>query len=591
MSFSILTTSSINSLIENFRTAERNKLINPLDARKKRLTNLSSSYNTLSTKLASFLTTLNSLKQTGSDSLFASKSAVSSNDKILTAIASNSAVNGSFNARVLQLAKNDALVSSAFQKNDSFGAEGTHSFTIKTGDENGAVFYSSVDVELTDSETYATAMSKLRDAINSSKAVVKSEFVNGSENYTGGSSSIVVNLNGVETQINAGEAANYSELLDEIVNQINNISGITAKKVSDSNNPSNFRIELTVNDTSKYISISHLSGHNITDELGIGVDNLKSASGMVSASVFSPTSSNSQVTITARETGLDYRIREISDNSGSELLGLLNLNLGAERTEFNQSKNTAGYLFADITDANNLLNAKLNFNGISVQRNSNTIKDLVNGLTINLQSASAENEPDTNINVTADRAGIKSKIEEFISKFNDVYTYIRTKRSSSANNDRGVFHSDAQAAALLSFLSEAGYLQVSGLNSGDISYLAQIGITFKPLSGLSISDSTLLEQKILENTSQVETLFNSDSGIAASLYGKLNQYTGAEGFLTSSKNSLDNNILIINDRIDAAHKRINKSAEVLRKQYEVLQMQLASLLSVQNMFITGNSFF
>lgn len=592
MSISLLTTSSINSFVENFRIAERNKLIKPLDVRKNRYTSLSSSYETLRTKLASLLSSLSALKQSGTDSVFAAKAAVSSNNKTITAAASNDAITGSYNARVIQLAKNDTLVSSSFLKEASVDAAGIHSFLIKTGDGNGGTFFSNVEVELTGSETYSSVMNKLRDAINGHKAVVKSNYVNGNTVYAGGASSFTINLNGTETEFTIDTSGTYSDLFDEIVSQINEkAAGVTAVKVSDENNPSDYRIELTVNDSSKYISITHNSGFDLISELGIGVEKLKGASGMISASVFSPVSGSNQITLASKEAGLDLRINEISDNEGSGLLGLLNLNLGTVRTEFNQSENTAGYLFSDISGENNLLNAKFIFNGISIQRNSNKINDLVNGLTLTLHSVTSESDPDTNINITVDTAGIKSKIEDFIKRFNDIYTYIRTQRTAKSNGERGVFHSDVQASTILSIFSEIGYSPVTGLSGSDLSYLSQIGISFNPLTGLSISDTNLFEQRISENTSQAEALFNSANGIAASLYGKIEPYTGVEGFLAIAKASFENNILSLNDRIDAAQKRIDKSAAALRKHYEALQIQLASLLSVQNMFSTGNNFF
>lgn len=592
MSISLLTTSSINSFVENFRIAERNKLIKPLDVRKNRYTSLSSSYETLRTKLASLLSSLSALKQSGTDSVFAAKAAVSSNNKTITAAASNDAITGSYNARVIQLARNDTLVSSSFLKDASVDAAGIHSFLIKTGDGNGETFFSNVEVELTGSETYSSVMNKLRDAINGHKAVVKSNYVNGNTVYAGGASSFTINLNGTETEFTIDTSGTYSDLFDEIVSQINEkAAGVTAVKVSDENNPSDYRIELTVNDSSKYISITHNSGFDLISELGIGVEKLKGASGMISASVFSPVSGSNQITLASKEAGLDLRINEISDNEGSGLLGLLNLNLGTVRTEFNQSENTAGYLFSDISGENNLLNAKFIFNGISIQRNSNKINDLVNGLTLTLHSVTSESDPDTNINITVDTAGIKSKIEGFIKRFNDIYTYIRTQRTAKSNGERGVFHSDVQASAILSIFSEIGYTPVPGLSGSDLSYLSQIGISFNPLTGLSISDTNLFEQRISENTSQAEALFNSANGIAASLYGKIEPYTGVEGFLAIAKASFENNILSLNDRIDAAQKRIDKSAAALRKHYEALQIQLASLLSVQNMFSTGNNFF
>jgi flagellar hook-associated protein 2 len=257
-----------------------------------------------------------------------------------------------------------------------------------------------------------------------------------------------------------------------------------------------------------------------------------------------------------------------------------------------QTPNTAGFLYADISSENNQLNAKLNFNGISIQRSSNSISDLVSGVSFTLKSTMKESDSDVSIIVDKDVAAVKTKVEEFITKFNDVYSYIKSQ-SGINSGQRGVLWGDSSASSLLSTLNQINFHPVDGIPSGDLNTLSKIGISFNAKTGLSISDSAKFEQNVLEKTSEFEALFNSENGIANLLFTKINPYLGSAGMLANSQSSLTTNIKGIDDKIVSIEKRIDRSASVLRRQYEELQIQLATLLTTQSYFMptdTGSYF-
>ena len=578
----ILSTSYINSLIGDYTYNETDKLITPLTTRKTKYQSLSSTFGTLSTKLSSFKSVLAGLKATEDSSLFGYKSATSSATGFLTASAASNAAAGSYDIRVNQLAKADVAMSKDLTSTDLSSLSGTHNFVIKTGDGSTGEFVSNIEVSFDGTETNKEAMAKIRDAINNDKAVVTSDTKTASGSYSGGAASIKIDLNGTETIVSLTGGGTYEELIDEAVEQINsNVSGVTAEKVSDSGNVS---LKLTVNDSSKYISISSDSGFDIVSDLNIGVTKEKGASGIVNASLFSPLTTSSQLSITAKQTGLDYRITELSDSVGTSL-DFLGLNLGVSRPAFDQdqSPDTPGFLYSDITSAGNLLNSKISFNGLSIQRNSNLVSDLVEGVSFSLKSVMQAEDTNVSVTVNTDVSTIRSKVEGFVKSFNEVYTYIR-ENSKISSGQRGLFWGDSNTSAVLNILRSVSYSEVTGLPEGDLKYLSQLGITFDPSVGLKISDSSALEKKISENTSEVEAIFNSENGLANTLYNSLDPYTGSGGYLSNSISSFDQNAKYIDDRITASQKRIDKSAEILRNRYEQLQAQLAALLSFQSYF-------
>ncbi|MFZ2864982.1 MAG: flagellar filament capping protein FliD [Ignavibacteriaceae bacterium] len=575
MAYDLLTTSGINSLVNSYINSEKSNRISPLETRKTKYTKISNIYSGLLTKVDALKSKMNTLKATGTSSAFAAKKAVSSNTTAVTVSASQSAQRGNFSLRVNQLAKNDLVVSLDKNSNSfsSITAPGTYSFTIKSGDGEGGQFYSNISLNLTESDftngniTFDALSKKISKAINDDKAEVLSDSVSGSSISSG---TFKVNLNGTETTINYS-AGTYEEVIDSVISQLENISGLTAEKVADG---SNVKLKFTVTDSSKYISINSDTG-SLLSELGISVNKEKGASGVVSAASFYPAAGLSQISLTAKNSGSGFSIEEISDTSGN-ILSEFGLNLGTNRTAFVQNESgedTAGFVY-NLSS----LNAKINFNGLNIERYSNTISDLVTGVTINLKAVMSEDDTDVNIDVTNDVSSVKGKVEEFISAFNDIYTYIKTN-STSVDGVRGILLGDASASSLLNILSSTAYSPVSGLGSGTINSLSKMGITFNTNTGLSITDSSQLTNVLEDNILEVEQLFVSENGVASNLYNKLQPYTGSAGYLTTRKNSLDNNIESINDSITQAQSKIDKRAEALRMQYIQLQSQLSELFA------------
>ncbi len=580
MAFDNLTTSGINFLVNTYLNNEYEKKLTPLQARITKYNSLSSVYTSLLQKIDSFKSKLSNLKTTGSASPFSAKVASSSNTDFLTATASSGAEIGGFSLRIKQLAKNDLLISldKSSEAASSITSPGEYTFTIKSGDGEGGQFSSKVTVSLTASDFTNGIISnkklaeKISKAINEDKAVVLSNSMSGSTTSSG---SFKINIGGSETTINYS-AGSYESVIDSIVSQLNSTGGVAAEKIVDG---SNVRLRLTVTDSSKYISISGDNG-SLLNELGISVTKEKGASGLVTSTSFSPSSGLTQISLTSTQSGSGFKIEDISDTSGN-LLASFGLNLGTNRTAYVQNQtgeDTAGYVH-QLT----ALNSKFAFNGLEIERFSNTISDLVTGVTISLKSLMTEDDPDVTVNVNVDVKSIRSKIEEFITNFNDLYTYIKSN-SKTTEGKRGVLLGNSSASSLASILSTAAYSPVSGISSSEINTLSELGITFDTQNGLSISNSNQLDNAIASNSAQVEALFNSDSGLANTLYDKVKPYTGTGGYIDKLKSSLKTNVDYLNDSIESTKKRIEKSADILRQNYYQLQMQLASLLSSSGNF-------
>ncbi|MCX6169959.1 MAG: flagellar filament capping protein FliD [Ignavibacteriales bacterium] len=593
MAYDLLTTSGIDGLVTNYKNTEANNRLTPLTTRRTNYQTLDSAYTTINTKLTAFSSSLNSLASTDSTSTFSSMRATSSSAAFFSISATSTAVSNTSTVRVNQLAKNDLVLSQDLASDTAstvITEAGSHDFVITSGDGLGGTLTSKVTVTFSESDftngtiSNADVMTKIQTAINTDKAIVNSGSVAGDTETTEGS--FKLNLNGTETTINYS-AGTYSDVLDSVASQINALSGITAEKIADG--PDNFKLQITVTDTSKYISIGNDITGTLVNDLGIASPNTKeiSTSAVANASVFTPVSGYSQFSLTTDQSGFDYRIMSLDDSVGGSALASLGLNLGAARTSFEQISNdidTAGYAYASST-----LNAKLEYNGISIERNSNSISDLIPGSKIALNAVMQPTDPTVNISVTRDTTAVKTAINNFISKFNDLYTYLKTNLTSSTNGTtttRGSLTGDSTATTLQSFFSSLSTSTVSGIPTDQINTLYKLGIKFDITSGLSLADSTVLDSSLNNKPDQVAALFNSTNGIAKTFSTRIAPYLGSTGYIMTRKATFTSNIASITDTGTAIQAKIDKSAVLLRSRYIKMQQDLQTILYLQSDFAT-----
>lgn len=589
MAYNMLSTEGVNSFVNDWNASQTKKKIDPLEKKKKNWTDLQTAYSDISSKLSSLKGITYSLKQTGTSSAFLEKKASSSNVTFADITATSSAANSSNSIRVNQLAKSDTVISldqTATADSTTITTPGTHSMIITSGDGNGGVLTSKINVvfesaDFTDGKiSNKKVQEKIQSELTTNKAIVTSNVVTGSTTSAG---SFNIDLGGTITAINYSSGT-YSDVIDSIITQVNNINGVNAEKVVDGSNVS---IKFTVTNSSKYLSISgDTSG--LVSELNLSTSKLIGSSGLVNASVFSPSVGLSQLSVATKQSGDGYKLLSIADSNGGSALSAVGLNLGATRTSFAQ--NTSGTDVAGYLYNTNQLNAKIEFNGLTVERNSNTISDLITGATINLKSLMQTTDTTVNLSINSNADGIIEKVQDFLKKFNEIYLFLKEK-SKSTKDGRGILVSDSTSDTLLSLLTNTSTRSVPGLNTNDINSLTKLGITFAIEEGIKVSDAARLEKSIKEKPELVEAVFNSTNGVAKVLYDRIDPYVNAHGYLHKARNNFDQTITYLDDKIKSTQEKIDKDTSDLRLRYLKISAQTNSLLSNKSIFFMGNGFY
>ncbi len=284
------------------------------------------------------------------------------------------------------------------------------------------------------------------------------------------------------------------------------------------------------------------------------------------ATVIADTATTVRLTLTAKRTGSDAAISFV------DIDGML-ARLGWDSSLFADPENrtvltdtTAGYHRARLSE----LNALLNVNGISVTRQSNTISDLLPGLTLTLLRSHTANEPPATLTTTVDTDGAAAVIQKLLDAYNAALKELNRALT-------GPFKGDTALRQLLSTLRSLGS---QSLGSGPLQTLADIGISAGKDGTLTLTNRQRLAQELSIDSARVAALFTASGGFGERIVAELHDITGSAGTLQMRWNSIGGRLRILDNRIWQLERRLEQQVELYRKEYLHLQ-QLYSAATAQ----------
>lgn len=320
-----------------------------------------------------------------------------------------------------------------------------------------------------------------------------------------------------------------------------------------------YSFTLTINGTAYTASVTVNAGD--TDETVL--KNVQTAvtnavSGKATAVVVATETGKSRLSLASTETGTANNIT-FTDTGG--LLGRIGLTNATAATD-----SVGGYVYKDL--GNHELDSKVTLNGLTYYRESNTISDLITGLTFTLKAADAAKT--VTVNVEPDAEGILAKIKDFIAKYNDALDHIAQNTTiDTKSGQHGVLVLEPVWSGLGSQLRQVAATLVASAASGKPNSLAALGITTSPGGKLSIGNETTLKDTIKSDPTAVSTVFAATAdGVATKLEDFVDDYTSAGGQIAATQN-------LLSTRIRGLSSRITTMKAALDKKQLALQNQLA----------------
>ena len=347
-----------------------------------------------------------------------------------------------------------------------------------------------------------------------------------------------------------------------------------------------FRI--SVNGTDTDVNVTLNAGDTNATILSAIATAVNGSGSAVRASVVSDTPTTSRLVLTSTSSGSANAI-SLSDQTGT-LLNSIGLGAGVVGGREVSTATTGGYIYSDA----GTLDAKFKLDGIDITRSTNTVSDVLSGVT--LQLAGVQNATDTPValSISVDTSSVEGSIQAFISDYNDVMNYINSNSTIDVKAGvNGVFSSDASIRSVRSDLRSMAGLQVSSVASGSLSMLSQLGVTTNSDGTLTLSDTTKLESALASNPTQVSDIFNSSNGIAVRMKSYLNQYVTYGGEMDTEANSVSSQVTNLGTRMDRINAQIDTQVQNYIQQFaqiqELLQEAEYQQQMIQSLFSTSTS--
>lgn len=249
---------------------------------------------------------------------------------------------------------------------------------------------------------------------------------------------------------------------------------------------------------------------------------------------------------------------------------------------------------ANVTTLQAAQDATIKVDGLTVTRASNTITDVIDGVTINLLKTDAG--VDKTLTVTRDADKIKENITALVQKYNEVMDYIKANNKyDSKTRTKGTLYAETVTLTVMEKLRSTFQSSISGLPDGDpadevdMNQLFDAGISIDSKGKLSL-DSTKLADAISNNFNDVVNLFidgATTDGFGKTIYDAVDMFTNsADGLITKRTQGYGNTISNLQKSIDDKEDKLSRYQETLRLRFAALETMVTSLRNQQN-FLAG----
>lgn len=336
-----------------------------------------------------------------------------------------------------------------------------------------------------------------------------------------------------------------------------------------------FRVSLNGTDTD--VSVSVVDGETNESILSKLVSAINDSDAEVTASSVGDTSTTKKLVLISKSSGASNAV-SVTDLTGT-LMEKIGFSSGVISGRTANGTTTAGY----ANSSTSLLNSSFTVDGISVEKETNTVSDVLTGVTLELKGTHADADLPITLTVGVNKASIKEKVQKFITDYNAALSYLNIKTQyDSLTKTREALSGDAIFTTFRYNLRSMATDTVSSVKSGNPTILADIGITAGRDGTLSLSDTTKFDDALDADLSKVSDLFNSTNGIAAKMVTLIDGMTNSStGKIVAVKDAADSQVLNLTNRITRFDETLDRHVEKYRNDFLRLQATYNQILSQQ----------
>ncbi len=318
-----------------------------------------------------------------------------------------------------------------------------------------------------------------------------------------------------------------------------------------------------------------------------------------------------QLVLSSKDTGTDGEMTVKVD--GDQKLGdIMNTSAGGQHVDASgkpvAADPGAGDKMIAVSDAED---AKLRVDGTEFTRSSNSISDIIEGVTLNLKFVSEADKNDPSklqseqLTLTTDPSAIKPAIQDFVKQYNALLKLtsaasLYVKNDNSGLGDDDVATPNSKCGPLMGDSMLRGIVSqvrsttngVYGASGAEFGALADLGIKVDSKSGQMTLDEDKLDKAIAKKPEEIAEIFQGhggSGGMAARLDDIITTYVGSTkdditktGLIKTTTDSLDLQTKALQDQIDKTQKLIDAQVERYRIQFQNLDTAMSKMNSMNS---------
>ncbi len=235
----------------------------------------------------------------------------------------------------------------------------------------------------------------------------------------------------------------------------------------------------------------------------------------------------------------------------------------------------------DPTKTGENLNAKVTIDGISYQRQTNTISDVLTGITMNLQAAGT-----ASLTVANNEESIKTLVVDLVTAYNDAVQEVATNAGYDEDTEQFGILAGTTLRGLPYDLQNLMTSTVKADDKGLVTTLFDLGMEFSR-DGTIIIDQSVLDTAISAAPDSVSAFFLGDedkgiTGFADKVNDYLREVTGGNGQIAAEKSAAQLRIDDLELRIETETERLDKRYDILARQFVELDSYMNQMTSMSN---------
>ncbi len=231
------------------------------------------------------------------------------------------------------------------------------------------------------------------------------------------------------------------------------------------------------------------------------------------------------------------------------------------------------------------LNSQITADGITYQRQTNSITDVLAGVSLDLLSTGS-----SSVSLAQDNTALSASITGLVEAYNDVVQEIRTNVAYDETTEEFGVLAGTTIRDLVFDLQDLMNTVVKADATGTITSMVDIGMEFNR-DGTITLDNDVLTAALAANLTGTQAFFMGDDtkeieGFADLVNERLRMLTSVSGLLRTEENATQGQIDDLELRIEIETERLDKKYDILTRRFVELDRFMSQMASVSS-FLTG----